>query len=51
MSDQDLREERGRGQSRRKFIQSGSALAAASFAHHLASGPSMASAETLPAEF
>ena len=50
MSDQDLKEQRRQGQSRRKFIQSGSALAAASFAHHLASGPSIASAETLPQE-
>ena len=51
MSNQDLTEERQYGQSRRKFIQSGCALAAATFAHHVASGPSFASAETLPPEF
>ena len=48
MSNQDLTEERNDGQSRRKFIQTGSALAAAAFTHHVASGPSIASAA--PAE-
>ena len=51
MSNQDLRDQRPQGQSRRKFIQAGSALAAATVAHHVASGPSGASAETMSPAF
>ena len=51
MSNEDLTEQRQDGQSRRKFIQTGSALAAATLAHHVASGPSLASAETLSPAF